>query len=395
MLLPGKDTFLSVESVFTTILLTGGLIALCSIFCRQLRFIRRYGTGIILLCVGVVFLRFLLPLEFPFSRYYLYEGLAPFLLFFRTEIGVLWGYSITPIVLSLSCWAIVALAKVCRLWYGYRQCRAGLRLLPQNENEAVWQITEDLRVQLGFKRQIGIRVSHTIQTPFSFGFLHPMIILPALPFSREEWEYVLRHEVSHFRKGDMWIKLSLEAMKAVYWWHPGTYFLCRHASKALEIRADKGVSATLSETERLKYAKCLVNVAKRKGNHTATALGLTFDSVQKSTLFQRVQLITAEPVDVGAQNRLLRMLVAGLVITLGVLSMTTVIGSKGQPKEEGVFYLTPENAYLVDLEDGRFDIYMDGEHILTIQEYQDCFDNLTVYNATEEVPRNGPWKKGR
>ena len=52
---------------------------------------------------------------------------------------------------------------------------------------------------------------------------------------------------------------------------------------------------------------------------------------------------------------------------------------------EGVYSMTTKNSYLVLNPSGGYDVYIENEYIATVQEIQESFSDLKIYNNLEEV----------
>ena len=72
-----------------------------------------------------------------------------------------------------------------------------------------------------------------------------------------------------------------------------------------------------------------------------------------------------------------------IIFTLFLPNLVTLEPNGGIPLEEGEFILTPENAYLVLNEEGKYEIYADGEYKFTSSRILE--DTLHIYNREGEL----------
>mgnify|MGYP000819987563 FL=1 len=72
--------------------------------------------------------------------------------------------------------------------------------------------------KLHIRRAIRIQLSSAVPTPFATGLLKPVIILPGRDFSNREQQYILLHELTHIKFGDLWIRWLSMFASAVHWW---------------------------------------------------------------------------------------------------------------------------------------------------------------------------------
>ncbi|MDX2175580.1 MAG: M56 family metallopeptidase [Candidatus Sumerlaeia bacterium] len=114
-------------------------------------------------------------------------------------------------------------------------------------------------------------------SPFLCGLLRPTIVLPAgLPGSltRDELLAVLRHELEHWRRGDLaWCWLQSAAL-APFWFHPLLWLAQERIDEERELAVDAAVSgATLAE--RAAYARTILAVLEETVAAPARALAFT------------------------------------------------------------------------------------------------------------------------
>ena len=74
--------------------------------------------------------------------------------------------------------------------------------------------------------------------PCVFGVFRPYIVVPDRNYSSKEIYYILKHEMLHFYRGDMAIRILCEILKSVYWWNPLIYVLANLVVDMQEINVD-------------------------------------------------------------------------------------------------------------------------------------------------------------
>lgn len=101
-----------------------------------------------------------------------------------------------------------------------------------------------------FKRRIrryckrigkGIYRCKRIVSPMMIGFFKPKILLPDIDYSSEETEVIVSHEMTHFKRHDMWYKLLLLIANSLHWFNPLVYVMVSCANRDLEYSCDDAV----------------------------------------------------------------------------------------------------------------------------------------------------------
>lgn len=119
-------------------------------------------------------------------------------------------------------------------------------------------------------------------TPFAMGIFKTKIILPSEEFSEKEIGYILRHEVTHIRRKDIFIKLLLMIFRCMNWFNPLAYIMVKNAYGDMEITCDEAASQGFTDTERSEYSKTILKgVSKVKYPAVTTYLSPTAKLTKK------------------------------------------------------------------------------------------------------------------
>ena len=100
-----------------------------------------------------------------------------------------------------------------------------------------------LRPVSSWSVEADIRVSDSISSPVTFGFLRPAILLPA-NFSELNvtvQEAILCHEILHVRRRDWLFTLAEELIRSIFWFHPAIWWLLGEIGLAREQVVDRQV----------------------------------------------------------------------------------------------------------------------------------------------------------
>jgi bla regulator protein blaR1 len=110
-----------------------------------------------------------------------------------------------------------------------------------------------------------VRLFHGIPGPAVFGFLRPVVLLPAelmASATRQQVEHVLMHEFAHVRRRDAQASLLCLAVQLVYWFHPVAWLARTRLATLREIGCDLTVAHLLGEVT-ADYRRTLLHLARR------------------------------------------------------------------------------------------------------------------------------------
>ncbi|HXT18760.1 MAG TPA: M56 family metallopeptidase [Gemmatimonadaceae bacterium] len=151
---------------------------------------------------------------------------------------------------------LVLLPTIVALWRARELARRG-RIA-----DGEWQrILDDARATLGITRRVQLVVSGVASVPATWGVIRPVVVVPesASEWSAEQRRMVVLHELAHVRASDWTFKLLARLVCALYWFHPGAWWLARGFDTECELACDDRVIA--SGARRSDYAELLVSAA--------------------------------------------------------------------------------------------------------------------------------------
>ncbi len=128
--------------------------------------------------------------------------------------------------------------------------------------DARWLRTlDDVRASLGIGRAVRLYVDDRAAVPVTWGILRPVIVMPAIARSWDDAQrrIVMLHELSHVHAGDWAFNVAARMVCALYWFHPGVWWVARGLHDDCELACDDRVIA--SGVRRSDYAELLVSAA--------------------------------------------------------------------------------------------------------------------------------------
>lgn len=176
------------------------------------------------------------------------------------------------------CWSAAALALLLRKIAAYRgfirSVKAQNRETPfPEELELLAESAEALKI----RRPVELCYNPTLSSPVMTGFFKPCIMLPAVRLTAEEMVFIFKHELTHYRRGDMFYKWLVQAAVCVHWFNPFVYALEKEINRACELSCDEAVAGELDRGSRRAYGDLLLSFVKTnsQGNHNLASVTLS------------------------------------------------------------------------------------------------------------------------
>ncbi|MCC0639107.1 MULTISPECIES: M56 family metallopeptidase [unclassified Clostridioides] len=138
-------------------------------------------------------------------------------------------------------------------------------------------IYENLLKELNIKKKIKLRGSDELISPAGMGLFKSYIFLPDYPYSKEELNWILRHELMHFKNKDILIKFAVLFVKIIYWFNPLVYIMSNRINLDCELCCDESVLVDCSLKEKKEYALALIKSIKMSKNYQSGILTTEFN----------------------------------------------------------------------------------------------------------------------
>ncbi len=153
-------------------------------------------------------------------------------------------------------------------------------------NKRIIEIRDQLLEDMGIKKSIEVMTCKKISSPMMMGVRRPMILLPHEDFCTDDLEVILKHELIHYKRHDIWYKLFLMYANAVHWFNPLVYLMVYEANKDIEISCDEEVVKNTDIRFREQYSEVILSAMRRE--HTRKTVFSTFSYGSKKVMKERL-----------------------------------------------------------------------------------------------------------
>lgn len=188
-------------------------------------------------------------------------------------------------------WLVVALGLLIRkitVYQGFiRYIHAGLTPVSDIELLDRLSITAE---QAGIKKPIELCINPLVSSPLLTGFFHPCIVLPNADISEKDFQYIVLHELTHYKRRDMFYKWLVQITVCLHWFNPLVYLMSREVTKACEFSCDEAVLAKMGCNHAQDYGKTLLDAMAAVGRYKEN-LGAVTLSENKQLLKERLGAI--------------------------------------------------------------------------------------------------------
>ena len=188
-------------------------------------------------------------------------------------------------------WLVAALGLLIRkitIYQGFvRYIKAGLTPVSDIERLDELSIVAE---QSGIKKPIELCVNPLVSSPLLIGFFRPCIVLPSADIPEKDFRYIILHELTHYKRRDMFYKWLVQITVCLHWFNPLVYLMSREITKACEFSCDEAVLAKMGSSNAQDYGKTLLDAMVAVGRYKEN-LGAVTLSENKQLLKERINAI--------------------------------------------------------------------------------------------------------
>lgn len=188
-----------------------------------------------------------------------------------------------------------------------------------------YQLLTRHKEKLKIRRNVKLVYNDHIASPSLVGLLNPMILLPTRKISTEELSMVLRHELIHFKRKDLWIRIFMLVVNALHWFNPLVYNLRNQVQTWSELACDEEVVTDMSRIERKRYGEMILNMLE-ESNNTPILYG-AFLSGNKNILKKRLTML----LEVKPMKKFTLALATTIIISVGIIGITVSALAEASP----------------------------------------------------------------
>jgi bla regulator protein BlaR1 len=207
-------------------------------------------------------------------------------------------------------------------------------------------------------------ISATVQGPYISGLLAPKIMLPAdffQRFSPDQQQLILKHELMHWRRGDLLCNQLALTVLMLFWFNPLCWLAYSAYRQDQELACDALVLAGAATAEKIAYGKALLSNSEPT---PASWQGLTTHYGDIKQMKQRLLQLQTEQ---GFSKTSVLAAVA-LVVTLGLwLQQPAQAAGATKAKNEPVPVMRVEPKYPIQAAEQKIEGYVEAKFDVSAQ----------------------------
>lgn len=134
-----------------------------------------------------------------------------------------------------------------------------------------------------------VRKTQLLSAPVLIGLIKPVLYIPDGDLSDKETEYIFKHELTHFKRKDLWYKHFSLVVCTVHWFNPIVYLILREIDECCEISCDCETVKNYTYTQKSEYMRLILRLLQNSLTNT-NSFSLTMTGARR-TIERRFRMI--------------------------------------------------------------------------------------------------------
>ncbi|MGL4774619.1 MAG: BlaR1 family beta-lactam sensor/signal transducer [Clostridium sp.] len=250
------------------------------------------------------------------------------------------------------------------------------------EDKNVNDIFLKCKKQMGINKTIKLKSSHLVESPIILGLFNPVVVIPMdelFTFSQKEVEYILLHELQHYKNKDILMNYILCIFQIIYWFNPLVWKSIKEMKIDREVACDMGVLHSLNEEEHFEYGNTIISFADRYFNNspfiTASDIGGGKAQIKRRIIeiasFKKASLKTK-----------INSIIAISLLSIFVFSLIPLLSVRAS--DDSKYYFESNNVEYIDL--SSYFNNIEGSFVL----YDPSDESFKIYNEEVSEKRVSP-----
>lgn len=131
------------------------------------------------------------------------------------------------------------------------------------EDPAAIRMYNQLGDRLNLAHRPNLRTCTGLKAPMLAGLIHPKLLLPEDTVQSDALRFVLIHELTHYKRRDIWLKSLAMLTNIVHWFNPFMWYMVRLVERDTELACDEAALHQLPPEDHSAYGRTILNAVER------------------------------------------------------------------------------------------------------------------------------------
>jgi Antirepressor regulating drug resistance, predicted signal transduction N-terminal membrane component len=186
------------------------------------------------------------------------------------ESGQPLSYRISVAEIILGIWITGMSIFLGREIYVYKSFYKKLRAVSDTvgEDSCLYCVLENCKKALNINKKIIIKESLKIKSPMIAGIFNPIIIVPKMEYSENKLEMIFTHELIHYKRKDLIVKIFALIVNIINWFNPIVYIIRSNINVVCELSLDEQMVKNFDKSKRKYYGEVILDLIEYSQNRS-------------------------------------------------------------------------------------------------------------------------------
>ena len=171
--------------------------------------------------------------------------------------------------------AVMLLVRKVTSYHSFvRYIKAGINQVTDNK---VLETFKTTCISVGLKKPLKIYTNPLATSAMLVGVFKPFVVVPDIEFSEKELHNIFIHELTHYKRLDIFYKWFTQLAVCLHWYNPLVYLVSRETNKNCELSCDEMIIRKLDANGKRRYGDTLLASLKFNGNYGDTIVSITLN----------------------------------------------------------------------------------------------------------------------
>lgn len=186
------------------------------------------------------------------------------------ESGQTQSYKISVAEIILGIWIIGMIIFLIREIYVYKSFYKRLKSVSDEveEDSYLYCVLENCKKALNINKKIIVKESLKIKSPMIAGVFNPIITVPKMEYSENKLEMIFTHELIHYKRKDLVVKIFALIVNIINWFNPIVYYIRSNINVVCELSLDEQMVKNLDKAKRKYYGEVILDLIEYSQNRS-------------------------------------------------------------------------------------------------------------------------------
>lgn len=197
----------------------------------------------------------------------------------------------TKLVLT---WLIIGIGLLILILIANVRFRLHVNKYKSRVDDEIRELLVMCRKKMRIKKDLHMIHTKAVKAPALYGLVRPCILLPIdidKQVEKEELEYILLHELSHFKRRDIAVFWIMTMIKVIYWFNPIIWYGLNQMRQDCEISCDALALSYINSKDCRKYGQTIIHLLQNTTKPLKN-IGIAGMLGSKHQLKRRIKMIT-------------------------------------------------------------------------------------------------------